>query len=274
MGRSKRTRRRAVRRPRRAVPARRRLRRATSGWPGPASSSSPRLATSPTVVSRSGDSRATAGTSLAPRRVRPARSVSSLVVRRTGTRTIGAMLRGTLLAESLRVGHDLRVADLKVTRIGRHDVSQSTVPPSIRPSSRTRAAADRRRPSPASGPSSSSRRPTSEPASSPMRSPPPWSRNSAGTPTSPSAMTASSCSRGGSSIPDRRRGRRRGGRVRARRRHPAQTSGRLGRVTTSAPDATLRPLTCSNFPFWKVELRFPTWKVNRTARPPRKPRRR
>ena len=51
-------------------------------------------------------------------------------MRRTGTRTIGAMLRGTLLAESLRVGHDLRVADLKVTRIGRHDVSQSTVPPS------------------------------------------------------------------------------------------------------------------------------------------------
>ena len=37
------------------------------------------------------------------------------------------MLEGTLLAESLRVGQDLRVADLRLTRIGRHDVSQSTV---------------------------------------------------------------------------------------------------------------------------------------------------
>lgn len=38
------------------------------------------------------------------------------------------MLRGTLLAESLRLGHDLRVADLDVTRIGRHDVSGTTTP--------------------------------------------------------------------------------------------------------------------------------------------------
>jgi hypothetical protein len=38
------------------------------------------------------------------------------------------MLTGTLLAESLRVGHDLRVADLVVTRLGRHDVSRSTLP--------------------------------------------------------------------------------------------------------------------------------------------------
>ena len=38
------------------------------------------------------------------------------------------MLRGTLLAESLRLGRDLRVADLVVTRIGRHDVTESTDP--------------------------------------------------------------------------------------------------------------------------------------------------
>lgn len=38
------------------------------------------------------------------------------------------MLRGRLLAESLRVGHDLQVADLVVIRIGRHDVSKSTAP--------------------------------------------------------------------------------------------------------------------------------------------------
>jgi hypothetical protein len=38
------------------------------------------------------------------------------------------MLRGTLLAESLRLGHDLRVAELVVTRVGRHDVSGTTAP--------------------------------------------------------------------------------------------------------------------------------------------------
>jgi hypothetical protein len=38
------------------------------------------------------------------------------------------VLRGRLLAESLRVGHDLRIAGLAVTRVGRHDVSSSTTP--------------------------------------------------------------------------------------------------------------------------------------------------
>jgi hypothetical protein len=38
------------------------------------------------------------------------------------------MLRGRLLAESLRVGTDLRVMDLLVPRVGRHDGSQSTSP--------------------------------------------------------------------------------------------------------------------------------------------------
>jgi hypothetical protein len=38
------------------------------------------------------------------------------------------MLKGRLLAESLIVGHDLRVPDLRVVRIGRHDVSESTTP--------------------------------------------------------------------------------------------------------------------------------------------------
>jgi hypothetical protein len=37
-------------------------------------------------------------------------------------------LRGRLLAESLRLGQDLRVAGLTVTRVGRHDVSESTIP--------------------------------------------------------------------------------------------------------------------------------------------------
>jgi hypothetical protein len=36
------------------------------------------------------------------------------------------MLRGRLLAESLRVGADLTVPALRVTRLGRHDVSAST----------------------------------------------------------------------------------------------------------------------------------------------------
>jgi hypothetical protein len=38
------------------------------------------------------------------------------------------MLRGRVLAESLRVGTDLRIADLTVVRLGRHDVSTSTTP--------------------------------------------------------------------------------------------------------------------------------------------------
>ena len=38
------------------------------------------------------------------------------------------MLTGRLLAEGLRVGADLEVADLRVVRIGRHDVSKSTTP--------------------------------------------------------------------------------------------------------------------------------------------------
>jgi hypothetical protein len=38
------------------------------------------------------------------------------------------MLRGTLLAESLRTGVDLAVPDLRLVRIGRHDVSGSAVP--------------------------------------------------------------------------------------------------------------------------------------------------
>jgi hypothetical protein len=36
------------------------------------------------------------------------------------------MLRGRLLTESLRVGADLRVPSLRVVRVGRHDVSDST----------------------------------------------------------------------------------------------------------------------------------------------------
>jgi hypothetical protein len=42
--------------------------------------------------------------------------------------TMAVMLTGRLLAESLRVGTDLEVADLRVVRIGRHDVSHSTTP--------------------------------------------------------------------------------------------------------------------------------------------------
>jgi hypothetical protein len=38
------------------------------------------------------------------------------------------MLKGRLLAESLRVGLDLQIADLTVVRLGRHDVSESTTP--------------------------------------------------------------------------------------------------------------------------------------------------
>jgi hypothetical protein len=43
-------------------------------------------------------------------------------------RIVRGMLKGRLLAESLRVGHDVRVPDLTVVRIGRHDVSESTTP--------------------------------------------------------------------------------------------------------------------------------------------------
>jgi len=46
------------------------------------------------------------------------------------------MVRGRLLAESLRLGHDLRVRDLVVTRIGRHDVSTSTAPDETTPNQR------------------------------------------------------------------------------------------------------------------------------------------
>jgi hypothetical protein len=42
--------------------------------------------------------------------------------------TMAVMLTGRLLAESLRVGADLAVADLRVVRIGRHDVSNSATP--------------------------------------------------------------------------------------------------------------------------------------------------
>jgi hypothetical protein len=41
---------------------------------------------------------------------------------------MAVMLTGRLLAESLRVGADLEVADLRVVRIGRHEVSNSTTP--------------------------------------------------------------------------------------------------------------------------------------------------
>jgi hypothetical protein len=42
--------------------------------------------------------------------------------------TMAVMLTGRLLGESLRVGADLEVADLRLVRIGRHDVSNSTTP--------------------------------------------------------------------------------------------------------------------------------------------------
>jgi hypothetical protein len=40
----------------------------------------------------------------------------------------GRMLTGRLLAESLRPGYDLLIADLRVVRLGRHDVTASTIP--------------------------------------------------------------------------------------------------------------------------------------------------
>jgi len=39
---------------------------------------------------------------------------------------MAVMLTGRLLAESHRVGADLQVADLRVVRIGRYDVANST----------------------------------------------------------------------------------------------------------------------------------------------------
>jgi hypothetical protein len=44
--------------------------------------------------------------------------------------SICPVLRGRLIVESLRVGADLTVADLRVVRVGRHDVTASTVPAS------------------------------------------------------------------------------------------------------------------------------------------------
>jgi hypothetical protein len=46
---------------------------------------------------------------------------------------IAGMLRGRIIAESLRVGAELTVPDLRLANLGRHDVSDSTVPsqPSI-----------------------------------------------------------------------------------------------------------------------------------------------
>jgi len=38
------------------------------------------------------------------------------------------MIKGRLIAESLRVGHDVRVTGLTVARLGRHDVTGSTTP--------------------------------------------------------------------------------------------------------------------------------------------------
>jgi hypothetical protein len=40
----------------------------------------------------------------------------------------GRMLTGRLLAESLRPGYELLIADLRVVRLGRHDVTASTIP--------------------------------------------------------------------------------------------------------------------------------------------------
>lgn len=51
-----------------------------------------------------------------------------MCVRQLSTDTLHGMLKGRLLAESLRVGHDVTVPDLNVVRIGRHDVSESTTP--------------------------------------------------------------------------------------------------------------------------------------------------
>ncbi len=39
---------------------------------------------------------------------------------------VETVLKGTLLGESLRIGHDLRMLELRMLRIGRHDVSTST----------------------------------------------------------------------------------------------------------------------------------------------------
>lgn len=39
------------------------------------------------------------------------------------------MIRGRIIAESLRTGTDVRVDGLQLVRLGRHDVSASTLPP-------------------------------------------------------------------------------------------------------------------------------------------------
>ncbi|WAU82927.1 hypothetical protein O1Q96_26515 [Streptomyces sp. Qhu-G9] len=39
------------------------------------------------------------------------------------------MLRGRVIAESLRADADIRTADLRLVRLGRHEVSVSTLPP-------------------------------------------------------------------------------------------------------------------------------------------------
>lgn len=38
------------------------------------------------------------------------------------------MIRGRIIAESLRVGADIPMAELRLVRLGRHDVSASTLP--------------------------------------------------------------------------------------------------------------------------------------------------
>lgn len=43
------------------------------------------------------------------------------------------MIRGRIIAESLRPGADLSLAGLRLSRLGRHDVSTSTVPADGRP---------------------------------------------------------------------------------------------------------------------------------------------
>ncbi|MFC8194187.1 hypothetical protein ACFWBR_18995 [Streptomyces sp. NPDC060006] len=42
------------------------------------------------------------------------------------------MLRGRVIAESLRADADIRMADLRLVRLGRHEVSVSTLPPDER----------------------------------------------------------------------------------------------------------------------------------------------
>ncbi|WP_254644830.1 hypothetical protein [Streptomyces sp. BV286] len=42
------------------------------------------------------------------------------------------MLRGRVIAESLRADADIRMAGLRLVRLGRHEVSVSTMPPDER----------------------------------------------------------------------------------------------------------------------------------------------